>query len=358
VSTWAQCCIKWEAPMKGSVKLAAAAAIAAGLFLPGTSSQAEILALVNYESKPPEALKAYMDPVRGKTRREGLAVIDVDPKSPNFGKIVKDIELPPDLVAHHIFYNRDSSKAYVTALGKAELRVLDMRDNSMTLRTVAVPECEVGEDVVFNEQNTRWYLTCMGSHRVIIGDAVEDKVLQVVDLTKPYAHGIAIHDGIDRILVTSTVRPTDLGDAGDTITVLKASTGEVLGTHRVSNKPSPGGDAPVEILFVPGVNPPIAYITNMFGNSLWTATWNPKTEDFEVAEAFDFADRDVAVPLEMYFNDDNSRFYVTTAKPGHLHIFDTSANVAKPLLIKSIATAEGAHHVAFNKDMSLGWVQN
>jgi hypothetical protein len=29
-----------------------------------------------------------------------------------------------------------------------------------------------------------------------------------------------------------------------------------------------------------------------------------------------------------------------------------------PELIQSIVTAEGAHHVAFNKDMSMAWVQN
>src|SRR3990172_3312296 len=78
-------------------------------------AQAEILAMLNYESKPEQL-----------TRKEGLAIIDVDPKSPTFGKMLMDISLPPDLVAHHIFYNRDQSKAYVTALGKSILHVLDM----------------------------------------------------------------------------------------------------------------------------------------------------------------------------------------------------------------------------------------
>jgi hypothetical protein len=344
--------------MRRAKFLGAVTALATAIAWGGTPSQAEILALVNYESKPADALKAYSSPVRGGNRLEAIGVVDVDPQSPNFGKIVKEIELPGDLVAHHIFYNRDASKAYLTALGKGELRVIDMSDESLPVQTIAVPDCMVGEDVVFSEDNTRWFLTCMGSHKVIIGDAGKDVVVKSVDLPTKYAHGIAVHNGIDRVLVTSTVRPADLGDPGDSIAVLKASTGEVLGTHRVSNKPAPGGDAPVEILFVPGSNPPVAYITNMLGNALWTATWNPDKQDFEVAEAFSFADKDVAVPLEMYFNDDSSRLYVTTAKPGHLHIFDISENVAKPKLLQTIATAEGAHHVAFNKDLSLAWVQN
>lgn len=323
-----------------------------------TSVEAEILALVNFESKPAEALKAYKNPVRGQTRTEGLAIIDVDPASPDFGAIIRQIDLPPDLIAHHIFYNRDASKAYLTALGKGELRVIDMADEAMPMKVIDVSDCMVGEDVVFSADNTRWYLSCMGSNRVIVGDALADTALQTIDLPKPYAHGIAIHSGIDRILVTSTVRHTDLGDAGDSITVLKASTGEILATHRVSKKEEPGGDAPVEVLFVPQSDPPVAYVTNMYGNTLWTATWNPDSQDFEVAEAFDFAGHDVAVPLELYFNDDASRLYVTTAKPGHLHIFDISEDMTQPKLMTSIATAEGAHHAAFNREMTHAWVQN
>jgi hypothetical protein len=220
-----------------------------------------------------------------------------------------------------------------------------------------VPDCQVGEDVVFSDDNKRWFLTCMGSSKLIIGDAVTDTPTKTVSLPKPYPHGIAIHDGIDRVLLTSTVRATDLGDPGETITVVEASTGNVLSTHKVSNKPSPSGEAPVEILFVPGANPPVAYITNMFGGTLWTATWNAQKKDFDVAQVFDFATVKAGVPLEIYFNGTNDKMYVTTAKPGHLHIFDIK-DPAKPQLTKTIATAEGAHHVAITKDEKLAFVQN
>lgn len=328
----------------------------AGLTWPASSS-AEILALVNYESKSADALKAFKSPVPGAKRQEGIAVIDVDPSSPAYGKIVETIPLPPDLVAHHIFYNRDSSKAYVTALGKAEMRVIDMSKRPFTAKTISVPDCQVGEDVVFSGDNKRWYLTCMGSAKLIIGDATSDTPTKSVALPKPHPHGVAIHDGIDRVLLTSTVRATDLGDPGETITVIEASTGNVLSTHKVSNKPSPSGEAPVEVLFVPGANPPIAYVANMFGGTLWTATWNAQKKDFDVAQAFDFATVKAGVALEMYFNSANDRLYVTTAKPGHLHVFDIK-DPAKPQLLKTIATAEGAHHVAFTKDEKLAFVQN
>ena len=331
--------------------------VAALFALPGLAF-GQIHAMLNYETKSPESLKVLKTPVATGARKEGLAVIDVDPASKTFGKIVQDIALPADLVAHHIFYNRDQSKAYVTALGKSELRVIDMKKLPYALKVIEVPGCSVGEDVVFSEDNKKWYLSCMGTQAMIVGDAVSDKPLKTVNVAAKYPHGIAIHNGIDRILLTSTVRASDLGDAGEVISAVEASSGKVLGTYKLSKKPSPSGEAPVEILFVPGANPPVAYITNMYGGTLWTATWNPAKKDFDVAQVHDFAAQKAGVPLEIYFNKKADRMYVTTAKPGHLHIFDLSAGAGKPKLLNSIPTAEGAHHVAFTKDGHYAYVQN
>ena len=321
------------------------------------AAHAQIHAMANYETKSADSLKALKSPIAAPARKEGIAIIDVDPNSKTFGEIVKDLPLPGDLVAHHIFYNRDQTKAYVTALGKGELRVMDMTRMPLEMKVIAVPDCVVGEDVVFSEDNKKWYLSCMGSQAVIVGDAVADRPLSTVKLGLPYPHGIAIHNGIDRILTTSTVRASDLGDPGEAINVVEASTGKVLGSHKLSTKATPAGEAPVEILFVPKSDPPVAYITNMYGGTLWTATWNASKKDFDVAQAHDFALQKVGVPLEIYFSQNGDRMYVTTAKPGHMHIFDTS-NRTQPKLLKSIATAEGAHHVAFTKDGRYAFVQN
>ncbi|MGH8760854.1 MAG: YncE family protein [Burkholderiales bacterium] len=321
-------------------------------------ADAEILAMMNYETKSPESLKVLKNPVAPQGRQEGIAIIDVDPASKNFGKTVQHIPLPPDLVAHHIFYNKDSSKAYLTALGKSEMRVIDMTRKPYVLKKVDVPDCVVGEDIVFTADNKNWFLSCMGSRNVVMGDAVTDQTKRVIPLPGIWPHGIALHEGIDRVLVTSTVRPSDLGDPGEKIVVIKASTGEVLGSHKVTGKASPSGVAPVEVLFVPGANPPVAYVTNMFGASLTAAVWDPQASDFRIEEIVDFAKLDAGVPLEIYFNGRGDRLYLTTAKPGHLHIYDISKNPLKPVLTKSLAAAEGAHHVAFTKDWRYAFVQN
>ncbi len=78
-----------------------------------------------------------------------------------------------------------------------------------------VPGCNFGEDVAFAAQDGRWYLTCMGSAKLIVGDIETDAVIDTIDLPSPYPHGVAVNESIDRMLVTSTVDPGDLSKAGE-----------------------------------------------------------------------------------------------------------------------------------------------
>ena len=288
-----------------------------GLLLSCTSpALSELLALLNYESKPDQSV-----------RREGIAIMDIDPESSDFGKVLMEIPLPPDLVAHHIFFNRDRTKAYITALGKSVLHVVDLTRFPYRLRAIDVPDCQVLEDLVVSEDNRIWYLTCMGSSAVIMGDAVKDKPVKTIrtpdggGASVLYPHGIAIHNGIDRVLITSTVKP-DMSDAGDSVTVLQASTGAVLSTHKVSSKPSPAKAAPVEVMFAPNSNPPVVQITNMLEGTLWTGTWDAASQSFSFQQVDDYGPRQQGMPLEMLYNAKGDRLFVTTAKPGFVNLYD------------------------------------
>ncbi len=189
------------------------------------------------------------------------------------------------------------------------------------------------------------------------GDVATDTIRAEIEIPGTYPHGLAVHTGVDRILVTSTVSG-DLKDPHESVTVVRASTREVLGSIKLSDRPSPSGEAPVEILFVPGSSPPIAYVTNMFGHTLWSLTWDPAKQEFVASKAFDFASVEAGVPLEIYFSPDAKTLYVSTAKPGALHEFDLSAGADAPKLVRTIPAGEGAHHVAFTKDYRYGFVQN
>ncbi len=341
--------------MKNLLPATVIAAFTATFLIVGAAS-AEILALVNIESKPEDALKELKLSSTGE-RSEGIAVMDVDLNSPRFSEILMTIPMPNDLISHHIFYDRTMTKGYITALGQAQLHVMDMTTNPYRVTRIVIPECLVGEDVILSPDNTTWYLTCMGSNNIVVGDVATDSVTAVVDMPVPFPHGLAVNAEIDRILVTSTVDPADLGSPGEEVVVLRASDLEVPGTIKVSDQPSPAGEAPVELLFVPGSDPAIAYSTNMYGGTIWALTWDAGAEDFVASKAFDFGEMEMGVPLEMYFNPAADRMYVTTASPGHFHIFDISRDPANPVLLKTLVSAEGAHHVAFTKDGRYAFVQ-
>ncbi|WP_349369066.1 hypothetical protein [Salinarimonas sp.] len=319
-------------------------AAASGLALCAGAASAEQTALVLYETKGADQTN----------RQDGIAFVELDPASADYGQILAQIPLPPEFHSHHIFYNPERDKAYVTSLATPELRVFDVSAFPYRATSVAVPDCEVGEDVSFSQAQDKWYLTCMGSSVVIVGDAETDEVLEAIPMPAPWPHGIATNDAIDRQLVTSTANPADPTEWGEEIVVLKPSTGEILSTHKVSSGPSASG--PVEAFFVPGVEPPLVYIANMEG-SLWLAEWQPDAEAFAFREAFRFDELGQGMTLEVYFDEDGDRAYVTSANPGHLNAFDISDPRA-PKHLWATQTAGGAHHLVFSPDKSRAYVQN
>ena len=126
-----------------------------------------------------------------------------------------------------------------------------------------------------SEDNRTWYLTCMGSSTVIMGDAVKDQPIKTVSAAEPaaafilYPHGIAIHNGIDRVLVTSTVKPDMWRRRVRRSRCWKPVPGRCCRRTKYRSKPSPAKSAPVEIMFAPKANPPVVHITNMLeGNAV------------------------------------------------------------------------------------------
>jgi DNA-binding beta-propeller fold protein YncE len=287
--------------------------------------------------------------------RQGIAIVELDLDSPDYGRILLDMPFPGDSALHHIFYNKDQSKAYVTSLSQPQLYVIDMARFPYRAKAIATPGCAVQEDIVFSDDNSRWYVTCMGTSNVVVGDAVADVATGTIELPGSYPHGIGLHEGIDRMLVTDCVAP-DMSGMGNSIEVIEASTGAVLGSIETSLKSKT--PAPVEVLFVPHSDPPVAYITNMMAGTLAAAVWDPASQDFEVSEVFDFEAVDAGMPLEIYVNKAVDRLYVTTALPGAFHIFDISGGLLAPKQIAQLPAAGGAHHVAFTPDESLAYVQN
>jgi hypothetical protein len=337
-----------------SMKLSAVAVIA--LLVPVGPVSAEILAMMSYETKPAEDLKALGLP-EDSERREGIAIIDVDPESSDFGKIMTDFPLGASGVAHHIFYDRTMSKAYLTSLASPALQVMDMKTSPPKLTTIEVPNCSLSEDVIFDDANEFWYLTCMNSGNVWQGRVSDDVITGEIKLPGTYPHGLAVDTKIDRIIVTSTIK-ADLTEPDEVVSIVKASTLEPISTIKVSTKDSPSGAAPVEVVRAPGDGAPVFLVSNMFAGNIWALSWDETRQDFDSSMLFDFNPLGVGVVLEVYFDAAGDKMMVTTANPGNLHIFDVSGGITEPKLLKTIATGNGAHHVGFTKDGRYGFVQN
>ena len=315
---------------------------------------AERLAILNWETKAPESLDS-LSLSEDKGREEGIAIIELDRNNKDYGKILSNIPIDPELILHHIFYNQDLTKAYITALAGNNLYYIDLKDKVWRLYNIPVPMCKVQENIIFSNDNKRWWLTCMGSSNVIEGNAENNTIIRVINIPNSYPHGITLNEDIGRILVANCVAP-DMSSAGKTIEVIEASSGKHLESIVISRGTL---NAPVEVVFMPNTNPPIAYATTMMENSLWALKWDYKLKTFITKEIFDFRENDKSLmPLEIYYNNNLTRAYITSANPGKIHVFDISQDKMSPILIKSLKTAGGSHHVAITKNEEFAYVQN
>lgn len=141
------------------------------------------------------------------------------------------------------------------------------------------------------------------------------------------------------------------------MTVLEASSGKVLSTHKVSMKPSSSKAAPVEVMFSHAAEPPVAHITVMLEGTLWAGVWNPNSKDFSFQQVDDYSARGHGMPLEMLYNRKGDRLFLTTAKSGHVNVYD-NADPQHPKFLKAIPAAPGAHHLVLSPDEQYLFVQN
>lgn len=290
---------------------------------------------------------------------DGIALMDLNPNSKTFGKIVQKAEMGVGVVPHHLYYNRDGSKLYTTALGGERLYRVWVEDDGIDRITpINTGPCLVGEDLYFSENGEKFYLTCMGSDMVAVFDARTDTLLSQIQAPAPadafikHPHGISVNERLDVMVVTETISPA-LDDPGASVTAIEFSTGNVLATYPVA-KTQGTPSAPVEVLFLPGQS--IAYVTGMLDASLWKMNWNASTQSFDVAMIDDGEPRGQSWPLEMYVGPDGN-LYVSFAQPGVVNVYDIQ-NPQAPRLMRTLPADAGAHHIAFSDDGKFMFVNN
>lgn len=305
-----------------------------------------ILALVDYRNL-------------SESEANGIAVVDFNPTSSTFGEILQRFEIGSGVLSHHLYSNRDGSKLYTSALSGDRLyRVIVKEDRIEAVVPLDTGDCLIGEDLYFSEDDATFYLTCMGSDRVMVFDAQTDQPLSEIQAPAPdkpfirYPHGISVDEGIDRMIVTETISG-DSQTPGTTVTVIEFSSGEVLSTHELV-KDIDVPSAPVEVMFLD--DDPIAYITGMLDATIWAAIWDESTQAFEFNVVDDGAARGQSWPLEMALGPDGN-LYVSFAQPGVVNVYNLD-DPTSPRLIETLPTEAGAHHIEFSADGAYLFVQN
>jgi len=313
-----------------------------------TTGQKPLTALMNY--------RALDD-----SKKDGLAIIDLNPESDTFGDILQDVPVGEGVLMHHPFYNSDKSKLYNTALMGEHLYQVNIHDNTIfDITPIDIGACIVGEDMIFSKDGEKFYLTCMGSDNVMVFDAKTDQIIDEISVNQEenpnaftkYPHGISADEKIDRMIVTQTVSPA-LDDPQSRVTVVEFSTGKVLSTiELIKSEGTPS--APVEVLFHPEES--IAYVSGMLDGTIWVLVWDEKTKSFEPKLVDDGSEREHSWPLDLNIGP-KGNLYVSFAVPGVVNEYSLE-NPEQPKLLRTLPAQPGAHHVLFSADSRYMFVQN
>lgn len=306
--------------------------------------------------------------------RHSIAIVELDPESENFGKILNEIDQPEmDEPFHHLYYS-PNGRLYSTGLdGVCSLAEINLSRDASGSPVIENTNClntggqAVGEDIMWVTVNDRdlMFVTFMGGAgeadggSVGVFDANNNELVKVISALKSevaegepyimYPHGITAFE--DRMVVTSTVHPDLKTGVGNSVTVIDLNTLEPIQTIPI-NGAEPVGfpSSPVEVLFArPSIHPDIKpglMVNTMFGFETYKIDFDQDKRTFGEPELiYSGVENGTGVPLEFYGTEDE--LFISHALPGVVKRYDISK---LPNLVPSgpdIKAAAGAHHMIF-----------
>jgi hypothetical protein len=303
-----------------------------------------------------------------------VAIVELDPESANFGKIISEFEQPKmELPLHHMYYS-PTGRLYATGLDAAcSLAEIGLARDSSGSPVVTGIKCLdtkgqiVGEDIIWHSVDGKDYMivTFMGGvggkdgGTVGFFDPQTNDVIKIVEARKSlvgegkpfimYPHGLSAFQ--DRLVVTSTVHPDLASGVGNSVTVIELKTLKPIETI-VTEKEKPVGfpSSPVEVLFArPSIHKnikPAVLVNTMFGFETWKIPYDVASKTFGKPEViYSGSKNKTGVPLEFYGNE--KELFISHALPGVVKRYELSK---LPDLVPSgpdIKTDPGAHHMIF-----------
>ena len=261
-----------------------------------------------------------------------VAIIELDPESDDFGKIISEKDQPElDHPLHHLYYS-PNGRLYSTGLDpKCSLAEIGLARDASGAPEVTGIECldtagqMVGEDIMWARSNGTEYMfvTFMGGlgqadgGTVGVFDTQTNDVVKVIEALKSdvgedgayimYPHGISAYD--DRMVVSSTVHPDLATGVGNTVTIIDLNALEPIQTIAVQGEMPVGfPSSPVEVLFArPSMHEdiePAVMVNTMFGFETWSIPYDADSKTFGDAKViYSGVESGTGVPLEFYGNE-------------------------------------------------------
>lgn len=302
---------------------------------------------------------------------DGVALLNLDPESPDFGRLLQSKEIGQGVLPHHLYFNRDESRLYTTALGGAGLYevVLDQgRDRRPTISRIvpiATGGSQVGENMYFSRDGSRYYVTFMGGlgadvdGTVGVFDARTNRLLQTIraqpdaaDPSRPFImhpHGISANEDLGLMMVTSTAHPSFTRNFGSTVSTIDLATGAVVRTQQVADAPG-APSMPVEVLMLRDGLPPFALASTLGDGDIWVAPYDAASGAFgDFAKQVDGSEQGLGVALEFYVHANHHgerELYVSFGVPGVVRVYSLD-NLPALTLKRTLQAGPGAHHMAF-----------
>jgi len=303
-----------------------------------------------------------------------VAIVELDPESPDFGKILSEVEQPDmAMPLHHLYYS-PTGRLYSTGLDPAcSLAEIGLKRDASGSPAVTGIKCLdtngqiVGEDIMWHLSNGVEYMfvTFMGGKgeddggSVGVFDAQTNEVVKIIEARPSqvaegdpyimYPHGITAYK--DRMVVSSTIHPDLATGVGNAVTIIDLTTLEPIENIVVEDaKPLGFPSSPVEVMFArPSMNEnikPAVLVNTMFGFETFRISFDEDTKTFGEAEViYSGLENETAVPLEFYGNE--TELFISHALPGVVKRYDLSK---LPELVSSgadIKAEVGAHHMIF-----------
>lgn len=303
---------------------------------------------------------------------DGVALIDLDPESGHFGKIIQRRNIARGVIPHHLYFNRDQSRLYSTALSGSNLYeiMLDRGADGLP-RMAQVKEVDtggnlVGEDMYFTEDGSRFYMTFMGGDGSVTGgsvgvfDAHSNELIEIVSARVPadpssgapfimYPHGISANEELGILMITSTIHADLSTGVGNTVTAIDLETNELLETYLVADSWD-DLSSPVEVILLRDELPRYALVNTMLGGDIWIAAYDEECERFESFDKIlEGEDSGLSWPLEFYIHESHEgehELYVSFASPGVINVYSLDELPALPLK-RTLPADAGAHHMSF-----------